>query len=280
MLDFSDYRQILEAAQAMAEQPPDNYDDCYQALKKLQRESFTALELEGNPILRHMETWSAEQLAFVIVEYSGFSNEAIHMLLDAMIRNHDWPKLRAEILHNIEEEQGLKTRGIPHLEIMRQGYRVDLGIETDYVKYSPVTQEFIEQMRSLFKHDDNAFSAGALLAFEGVAINEFKILDAFIRKYKELQGEELRHGSLTNLYIDGHKEFEIGHEEDLRQAIAPYINAENMHRFVRGYLSVCMCMNTWWDKLTLETYSRLLYRKLSVSDIEVFDVSEVFGSKK
>jgi len=280
MMDFSDYRQIVEAVQGFSAQHPDNFDACFQELKRIQRETFTALEPEGNPILCHMNEWTAEQLAFVIVEYSGFSNEAIHMLVDAMIRNHDWPLLRQEILHNIEEEQGLKTEAIPHLEIMRQGYRLDLGIETDYVNYSPVTTEFISQMRSIFKHDDNAFSAGALLAFEGVAINEFKILDHFVRKYKELKGSDLKTGSLTNLYIDGHKDFEIEHEDDLRRAVAPYITAENIHRFVRGYLSVCVTMNTWWDKLALETYFRMLYRQLSVSDTEVFDVSEVFLSGK
>lgn len=276
MLHFSDYPKITRETQAFIDQHPIHFDACYQALKTFQKETFTALEPQSNPIIKHMDIWSAKQLAFVIVEYSGFSNEAIHMLVDAMIRDHDWEILQKEILHNMEEERGLKTRGIPHLEIMRQGYRVDLGIETDYVNHSPVTAEFIGQMRSIFKHDDNAFSAGALLAFEGVAINEFTILDLFVKKYKELNGEVLEKGSLTNLYIDGHKVFEIGHEDDLRQAIAPYIDADNIHRFVRGYLSVCLTMNTWWDKLTLETYFRKLYRDLSVSDTEVYDVSQVF----
>lgn len=276
MIDFTDYPKITSEIQSLVENHPKTFEACYQALKSFQKSVFTALEPDSNPIVQHMPGWNREQLAFVIVEYSAFSNEAIHMLVDAMIRNHDWEILQKEILHNMEEERGLKTRGIPHLEIMRQGYRVDLGLETDYVEHSQVTTEFISQMRSIFKHDDNAYSAGALLAFEGVAINEFKILDLFVKKYKDLLGEALKKGSLTDLYIDGHKEFEIGHEEDLRQSIAPYITEDNIHRFVRGYLSVCLTMNTWWDKLTLETYFRKLYRHLSVSDMEVYDVSQAF----
>lgn len=278
MIKLTDYSEISNAVQEFLQDHPKTYAECVPALKNLLRTKFKSLELETNPIIMQMKHWDKQQLEFVIIEYSGFSNEAIHMLLDAMIRDHDWQLLRNEILHNIEEERGLKTRGIPHLEMMRQGYRVDLGIETDYVNYSPVTDEFIHQMRDIFKHDDNAFSAGALLAFEGTAINEFKILDGFVRHYKSLMGEELKKGSLTNLYIDGHKDFEIGHEEDLRKSIESYINEENIHRFVKGYIAVCLTMNTWWDKLAIETYFRMLYRKTSVSDSEVFDVSQVFKS--
>lgn len=249
-------------------------------LQKYRDEIFTTLNPEDNAVVRSMMDWDHQQLAFVIVEYSGFSNEAIHMLLDAMIRNHDWPELRKEIEHNIAEEKGSETKNIPHLEMMRQGYRLDLGIETDQVTYSAVTRSFLDKMRGIFKHDDNAYSAGALLAFEGTAIAEFRILDKFVRRYKELLNDDLRKGSLTNLYIDGHKDFEIGHEEGLKNSIAPYINGENIHRFVRGYFAVCLAMAAWWEQLAVETYHRGESRRLRVHDTEFFDATDVFRSAK
>lgn len=255
---------------------PTDFATCFAALKHFQQQYFTALELEQNPLVAHLESWEQAQLAFVIQEYSGFSNEAIHMLLDALIRNHDWPLLRQEILHNMAEEQGLMTRGIPHLEIMRQGYRTDLGLETDYIVYSATTQTFILQMRHLFKHDDNAFSAGGLLAFEGIAITEFKILDALVQHYLKLGGTSIHKHSLTQRYIDGHKEFEIGHEAELRKAIEPYITADNCNRFVRGYLLVCLTMHTWWEKLAIETAFRRLSQTLFIPVAETFDVSQIF----
>lgn len=253
---------------------PSEFDACLEALKQFRRQHFGTLELSHHPMVQQLDTWEQSQLAFVIQEYSGFSNEAIHMLLDALIRNHDWPLLRQEILHNMAEEQGLATRGIPHLEIMRQGYRTDLGLETDYIAYSATTQTFILQMRHLFKHDDNAFSAGCLLAFEGIAIAEFQILDALVKQYLALGGEVSQPNSLTQMYIDGHKDFEIGHEEELRKAIKPYIGSHNSTNFAKGYLLVCLTMQTWWEKLTIEASFRRASQMLFVRNAEVYDVAQ------
>lgn len=273
---MADLKTLSAKIQDYLKEHPKDYAECVVGLQKIRDDDFSALHPETNPVILNMEGYDARQLAFVIVEYSAFSNEAIHMLVDAMIRDHDWELLKKEIEHNIAEEKGQETKGIPHLEMMRQGYRLDLKLETDGVRNSAVTVSFLEKMRNIFKHDDNAFSAGALLAFEGTAIDEFHVLDRIVREYKARLGGDLKKGSLTNLYIDGHKDFEIGHEAGLRDSIAPYINADNIHRFIRGYFSVCLTMNTWWEQLAHETYFRMTYHELSVSDTEIFDVSAVF----
>lgn len=259
---------------------PKEFEPCLKAMKDLMREFFPALQPESNPFAQSLSRMSDEQLCFVIQEYSGFSNEAIHFLLDTMLRNHNWKKLYEEIQENIEEEKGKETKGIPHLEMMRHGYWNDLGIRTDEIEYSAVTQSFLKKMQRVFKHADNAFSAGALLALEGTAVAEFHILDKLVKEY------DLRKGTgnvtspsvvtLTNLYVDGHKDFEIEHEAHLRKAIQPYIHSGNISHLVKGYFTVCMHMNIWWEQLFLESCWLQSEELLKVEATEVFQVGSVF----
>jgi hypothetical protein len=239
---------------------PGEFDACLDQLKLFSKHNFKALHMESNPVISELSKLSKAQLEFIIREYSGFSNEAIHMLLDAMIRDHDWKKLYEEIQHNIDEEKGQETKGIPHLEMMRQGYKIELGIDTDNVQYSKVTSSFLKEMRRIFRHNDNAFSAGALLAFEGSAIAEFHILDAIVKEFRKKKGiedENTGRSSLTKSYIEGHKDFEIGHEAHLVESIRQYIDRENINKMVRGYFAVCTTMNTWWEQLYLQSFQHI-----------------------
>lgn len=208
----------------------------------------TNLTPTSNNIVLMLKDLNKDELKSVINEYAQFSNEAIHMLLDARIRNYDWEKLKNEIDRNIEEEKGSETKLVPHLEIMRRGYREELGIETDDTHVSKTTELFLSKMRKIFKHDDNVFSAGALLAFEGTAIPEFYILDEIVKEYTLKSGIEFKKGP-TKSYIDGHNFFEIGHEDGLKNEIKDYINDSNKENFVKGYVSVVLAMAQWWESL-------------------------------
>lgn len=242
-----------------------NYDDCMEYLRDIKEKAFTNLVPEGNPVVQNLDKFSKNQIGFTILEYAQFSNEAIHMLLDAMLRNHDWEQLRLELQENIDEEKGSETKLVPHLEMMRRGYMMDLGLDTDNHQSTLITTCFLNRMRQIFKHNDNAFSAGALLAFEGTAIKEFHILEDIVNKFCELDGRTLGPKSLTKLYIIGHKEFEIGHEEHLKQSIAPYINSDNIEKMVKGYLKVCMTMSAWWEQMAIESHHVFADEHLNVN---------------
>lgn len=259
---------------------PVDYDLCVERLRGFMKTNFLSLMPESSPIASDVESYSEAQLEFIIKEYSCFSNEAIHMLLDAMIRNFDWKTLYKEIERNIEEEKGSETKHIPHLEMMRQGYKNDLGIDTDIVHPSLITQNFLRKMRKIFNHPDNAFSAGALFALEGTAIPEFYILDKIVQQLEKLKGEtaqlKYRNG-LTKIYIDGHKEFEIEHEAGLVNSIKPFINEKNILKLAQGYLSVCYTMNLWWIQVAEESFALETSRYLSVQDTELYDIRKVFS---
>ena len=242
----------------------DGYEACVDRLLRAVPDYFPGLTLNGNPLMIHFDSWSRDDLAFIIKEYSGFSNAAIHMFLEARIRNH-WPALRQEIIRNMDEEMGELTRGIPHLELMRYGYRVELGLETDGFPLSAITSGFINHMNSLFCNRDNTYLAGVLLAFEGNAAEEFRMVDRILRHYKELLGEELRPQSLTWHYIAGHVlpqgseglvDPEVDHGQGMVDAIGSSLSGTDLKPIALGFLAVCFELSIWWERLASETWQK------------------------
>jgi hypothetical protein len=282
----SDHLAIANAISAFNKKHPETYTECVDILLDMLKTHFPSLTLETSPIMANLDAWNADDLAFVLVEYSGWLNETIHMFLDARIRIY-WESVRKEIERNVGEEMGDLTGGVPHLELMRQGYFKDLEIETDNTSQSPITQDFINKMRQVFKHKDNAFGAGALLAFESVATEEFKVVNNLLRRRKALLGSEIAKDSLTEIYIAGHvmPEGDGVHPEDLhyegmRHAIEPHINAQNIHKFIKGFFSVCININIWWERLVVETfYQKVSREELSVTDIETVDIDGLLKRK-
>lgn len=252
--------------------------------KKIDNLRDLNLKIEGlvrekNYFYKNRTSMTAELLCWVIKEYSAFSNEAIHMLIDASIRVHDWEKLAEEVMHNIEEERGLETKKVPHLEMMRVGYMKELNIDTDAVVCSDITASFLKRMRKLFKHNDNAFVAGCLLALEGTAVEEFHIVDGIVRAYSDASQLGFKKNWLTNLYIDGHKTFEIGHEQHLLDALTPYVNDDNFENFSLGYRAVCDTMSAWWVQLEEESNLFTLDRLISKVKTVEPDIHKIFEEK-
>ena len=249
------------------------------------RDSLTNLSVDSHTIIQALCSDSdtseliSNNLKYVILEYSAFSYTSIHMLLDALIRNHDWESLKNELKENIEEERGSMTRNIPHLEMMRRGYSLELGIDTDSYVPSFVTQNFLNRMTKIFRHNDNAYSAGALLAFEGTAIQEFHIVEKIVNKYCNIKDIKISEDSLTSLYIKGHKDFEIGHENHLYDAIAPYINEDNLYNFSVGYLHVCVSMSTWWNQLSTECMLVLIDEEAILKKVHEPEIEKKFKKK-
>ena len=206
---------------------------------------------ETNQIVRVLHHLDMKTTEYVLVDYSHLSMEAVHFLLDASLRLWDWPKVRKEIEHNIKEEKGLKTRGVPHLEIMRQGYRNELRIETDGRAMGPATKAFLGKLRKTFRTESKGFLCGALVALEGTAIPEFHTLDKIVTHYCQLNGQTGYAGKVAE-YIDGHKDFEIGHEQGLIDSVERYITPDQQFKFIKGYLAVCLTLAEWWRQMAAD----------------------------
>lgn len=247
------------------------FDGCVRSLLAGARDAFPALWSATNPVLLLLDELGAEDVQFLIQEYSGFSNASVHMLFEARIRNH-WPSLREELVRNLDEELGLLADAVPHLELMRYGYRGELDIETDGVDHSLATAEFIEKMYRLFRHRDNGYLAGVLLAFEGVAVEEFRIVERLLQRRQELLGLNLSKQSLTIRYVAGHvspggspadEDPELSHFQGMMEAVGADARRADLAPLVHGFLAVAFELNRWWENLARETLQRTVRLRLS-----------------
>lgn len=205
------------------------------------------LSADKNPVVVGLPTYSPGKVVNIIKEYSQFSNEAIHMLLDARIRTYKWRSLAKEIDRNIEEEKGLETNGVPHLIIMQRGYSEGLGFDSNYYSPSEATCTFLKNMRRIFQSNQSVYLAGAILALEATANPEFYVLDKLVTSYLGRMGG-IKNKNLVD-YIEGHKVFEVEHKDGLIHAIQPHVHRKDFEEFASGYMTVCNVMSDWWKQL-------------------------------
>lgn len=241
----------IQQAEAFIKNSEQTFSDYRSLVRSLEGYVIECLDLEHkqNPVVKRLSELNKNEVRWVIKEYSQFSNEAIHMLLDARLRTHEWPKVAEEIDRNIDEEKGKETQGVPHLEIMRKGYQISLSFDVNFYEPAAATKKFIHEMRRIFRKKENAYLAGALLAFESVSIPEFYVLDSLLEKWEKENGI-LTRNEYTSDYVKGHKFFEVGHKEGLLQAIEPYIESSRAGNFAAGYLAVCVTISNWWNDLS------------------------------
>lgn len=226
-------------------------------LQDIARQAFPKLQAHSNPIRINVRNWSEPELAFLIGEYSRFATAAVHMLFDAQIRLHSG-ELSLELQRNIGEELGSQSGGIPHLELMRSGYRSELGLDTDAVEATALTREFIDRLSAVFCSANRSFLAGALLAFETVAVDEFRVVAAMIYRFGELRAVTLAPESLTARYIAGHVSLtadddgndpEMEHYLGMLNAVGASVEPSEYPEVARGFLAVCLELEAWWDAL-------------------------------
>lgn len=266
MINEACYNAVFQDTTRLLKQPDFDYLAVVNRLEGLVNEGFGSLNTATNPAVINLPHWDEADLKFLVQEYSAFSNESIHMFHDATMRL-EWDDVKREIARNLAEEMGELTNGIPHLELMRRGYREELGVETDDIECSLCTASFLERMRNIFRSDDNSFLGGALLAFEATATPEFKGVEAILRSLKARQGGEITPDSLTGRYISGHvadpltpENHEDDHYRGMRDAIGQYIKHENAGRFIQGFVAVCTALNLWWEQLCIEVYSHKIFQ--------------------
>ncbi len=241
------------------------YEDLARELEKLIGDKYGSLSTDTNPAITNLAHWQEDDIRFLVKEYSGFSNDSIHLFHDALIRL-EWDGVKEEVKRNLSEEMGALTNDVPHLELMRRGYKYELGVETEGVEYSQCTEALLTRMRRIFRNSNNAYLCGALLALEATATFEFKGVEKILRALKhKMDGGEIAANSVTGQYILGHvsdspegENPEDDHYAGMRSAIGSYISAEKNNDLVRGFVSVCTALNSWWENISIEVYSRKL----------------------
>jgi len=264
MIRESQYLHVEQAVKAIMSSTL-RYEDLAYELEKLIGDKYGALNTDTNPAITNLEHWQEDDIKFLVKEYSGFSNDSIHLFHDAMIRL-EWSGVKEEVERNLSEEMGVLTNGVPHLELMRRGYKQELGVETEGVEYSSCTETLLNRMRRIFRNSNNAYLCGALLALEATATFEFKGVEKILRALKyRTDGGEIAADSLTGEYILGHvsdapagENPEDDHYAGMRAAIGSYITPDKNIDLIKGFVSVCTALNAWWENISIEVYSRKL----------------------
>lgn len=267
MINESQYLKVKAVISDLIKNENKDYKDFVRQLEATIGDVYGSLRTDSNPVVTNLENWDINDLKFLVKEYSGFSYESIHMFHDATIRL-EWDGVKTEIARNVAEEMGALTDGVPHLELMRRGYKQELGVETEGVEYSACTLGFLKTMKNIFRSTNNAFTCGALLAFEATATFEFKGVEKILRTLKKLQDNgAIAADSITGKYILGHvsdgapgENPEDDHYDGMRQAIGSYVNPTNAKDVILGFVSVCTALNSWWEQLSIEVYANKINR--------------------
>lgn len=262
MINESQYLKVKHVVDELLASHDGNYTRFVPQLEAIINDAYGALRTDLNPAITNLPNWDVDDIKFLVKEYSGFTNESIHMFHDATIRLK-WDGVKDEIARNVSEEMGALTNGVPHLELMRQGYRDELGVQTEDVEYSACTQGFLNKMKQIFRSTNNAYTCGALLAFEATATFEFKAVEKILRTLKSrLDNGVIADDSITGKYILGHvsdappgENPEDDHYDGMRRAIGNYIDHGNAKDVIRGFVAVCTALNAWWEQLSIEVYS-------------------------
>lgn len=237
----------------------ESFRTCVDSLISTIPSSFPTLVCSANPVGLALPGWSEPQVRLAIEQYACFAQAAVHMLFETRVRTQ-WPHLKAELDRNIAEELGAECGGTPHLELMRRGFRTELGIDIGEVRPLPTTQSFIDDVATLFTHHEAAFRAGALLGFEATAVEEFRLVRRLILAYADAHEVVIDLDTSTGQYIAGHVALDPSRgfdpEQDHCLGVATSIGRdatdEHAVAVAQGFAAVCIELERWWLLLATE----------------------------
>lgn len=223
---------------------------------------------EHNPVLVSSERGFMDRdgVAWAIGQYYFLVLAIVELLTIAMDRLADWDKMPSELLRNIGEENGSRTNGIPHRDILKRCLK-RLGLKRLGKHIAPVTSTFLNCFKSALLTKSQPFVAGMIYALESSANPELeilaKILNAFGRladlgcivdesawntdQLNAIRAKHARDYSPTEFIYVHLVDFEKGHKSGLWKALSSrdWTEAECIE-FMRGFEFCLDLMDQWW----------------------------------
>lgn len=234
--------------------------------KQMRERSF----LTGkNPVLVAINSLPLGQGAGALQQYCSL----VHMIIVYLglgLERIPVREVREELARNIAEEQGSRTNGIPHRELLAKLFLQEFQIST-FAPWSEGTLDFhvalLTELKS--KASSPEYVAGMIYALEATARLELEMVSDIINAYAGYKvvdivkalGDpsrlaKLLPGEITSLedFIVLHiTQFEFGHESGLRNTLEPFI-CTNIPAFTAGFEFVLDQMDKWWATLAREVY--------------------------
>ncbi len=204
-----------------------------------------------------------EYIAEILGQYYGLVVEIPHYLSEmAMIaKSQGWVNIEREVLRNRAEEYGSRTDGIPHRSLFSRGLRQEMHLEVESFQRQTVTHNFLCSLMYSLVHKSPEFALGVIYALEDTATPELLVVGQLISyihegvsvdnlssndlaaKDRQIPASELSLASFLRMHI---VDFEIGHREGLKTAIAKDLGNTLSGEFLKGYQSVIQSMEDWW----------------------------------
>ena len=212
-------------------------------------ETANFLKVENNPVARQTNKRS---LTYGLEQYSLLPLHIIDMLELAQkaAARTGWQPVVTELERNIGQEYGSETSGISHYKILAQALRDEFDIDTRNIVPHPATDEFIRSIKELLHNHSPHFCLGMAYALESSAVPELTVVLSFVKKLAGNRPLQERTKSFFDIHLTT---WEPSHENELRQAVSPYLNDEGAaHAFREGFAVTIESMRKWWDGLAEE----------------------------
>lgn len=248
--DGSDFLMIVDDDQTLRERRPDFYwitrTPSRASVKEFRNAFLENFIDKYYPMPTEDARVPDDKIEHFLQQYYAFCHNAIQMLLTASINAYKWPILKEEIVENILEELGKFTEGVPHLQMMKQGYS-ELQIPSNFSSDN-ATSEMMNNLFAIFNDDNTSRLAGALVAFETLAIREYFAIEFYVRKLAEIKGLRIDENGTLMKYIKGHQTFEVEHSDHLAEAVDKCyaIHEVDQDSFEDGFAAVVHQLSTWW----------------------------------
>lgn len=209
-----------------------------------------AVNPERNPVVQSGMA-SPRYLGSVARQYVQLVLEIVDLLgnVRTQVRQQQegdgWDGIAGVLTKNIGEELGSETDGIAHKTILIEGLRA-YGFDITADPRCEGTEWFLMKMHSLTREFGVYGALGAAYALEASAVPELIIVRSLIESLLEMELE----GELDDFFRRHVGEFEPGHEEDLRIAVATVLDAEyKRSAFMTGFRGVMTAMDRWWEDM-------------------------------
>lgn len=247
-----------------------------ESLAKLEKSlaKHRSMDDQENPVLSRLRgRWMDKcEVKGVLGQYSLLPAHIVDFLAAGADRLAGWPAVAKELARNIGEEQGSRTEGWSHYQILRAAVLRELSIDLIDVVPEEVTDNFLSSIKIRLADESEPFVAGMLYGLEDSAIPELVIIAKIINAYAKLiglnnepidlsgirsrqrvcksQADGIDKYSLDHFFAAHMLDFEVGHRNGLATAVEGYLSSpRDLEQFEKGFEYVLNLMDDWWSAL-------------------------------
>ena len=252
-----------------------DFDNLMYDLELSLKKGHPSQRLDSNPVAVGLveKRISAEQGLSILGQYTLLPARIVEILCAMAFVLRDWTVVHEELLDNVAQECGSRTKGVSHYSILRNCAHREFGINIGTVQPIEVTGSFLNGIVHAIHNRSKEFVAGMAYALEDSALPELEIVAEIInrvwtglgrggrlisrhetqeRSYavEILSVREPKLYSLEDFFVVHLLAIEHDHKNGLRSTIRNHVATDAAAEEVRaGFEFVLDTMDKWWNDL-------------------------------